>query len=195
VLCATPRAAKGRASTTNLAEALVGAQTTDVRSACASAATVDALEGNAAGYQIRVRDRGRLNEEIVGPGFGRSTRSAFGADDIRATHVSVARDVSQSDRFATGGAAHLKTELGSASPNLASSELLESFNAKGNVDANSPSKADRCSSRRFSINSRSASGRSVWSSLRQRQMSFRTDLISLKLSSIVVIADANVIQS
>jgi hypothetical protein len=49
-----------------------------------------------------------------GLGFGRSTRSAFGADDIRATHVSVARDVSQSDRFATGGATHLETELGSA---------------------------------------------------------------------------------
>jgi hypothetical protein len=31
--------------------------------------------------------------------------------------------------------------------------------------------------------------------LRQRQMSFRTDLISLKLSSIVVIADPNVVQS
>jgi hypothetical protein len=42
---------------------------------------------HAAGYQTRVRDLGRLNEEIVGPGFGRSTRSAFGADDIRATHV------------------------------------------------------------------------------------------------------------
>src|SRR6202008_1864739 len=82
-----------------------------------------------------------------------------------------------------------------ASPNLVSSQLLESFNAKGNVDANSPSNADRCSSRHFSIISRSASGRSVWSSLRQRQMSFRTDLISLKLSSIVVIADPNVIQS
>jgi hypothetical protein len=65
--------------------------------------------GNAAGYQTRVRDRGRLNEEIVGPGFGRSTRSAFGADDMRAT---VARDVSQSDRFATGGAAHLNDVFG-----------------------------------------------------------------------------------
>jgi hypothetical protein len=41
-------------------------------------------------------------------------QSAFGADDIRATHISVARDVSRSDRFATAGAAHLKTELGSA---------------------------------------------------------------------------------
>jgi uncharacterized protein (DUF4415 family) len=54
VLRATPRAAKGRASTADLAETLVCAQTTDVRSACASAATVDALEGNAAGYQTRV---------------------------------------------------------------------------------------------------------------------------------------------
>lgn len=71
---------------------------------------------------------------------------------------------------------------------LVSPTLLSEFNAKGNVDASSLSKADCRSSRRFSIFSRSSLGRSVWSSLRQRQMSFRTDLISLKLSSIVVIA-------
>jgi hypothetical protein len=69
---------------------------------------------------------------------------------------------------------------------LGSPALLSGFNAKGNVDASSLSKSDCRSSRRFSIISRSSLGRQVWSSLRQRQMSLRTDLISLKLSSIVI---------
>jgi hypothetical protein len=63
---------------------------------------------------------------------------------------------------------------------LVSPALLSRFNAKGNVDASSISKTECRSSRRFLIISRSSLGRSVWSSLRQRQMSFRTDLISLK---------------
>jgi hypothetical protein len=73
---------------------------------------------------------------------------------------------------------------------LVSPALLSRFNAKGNVDASSLSKTDCRSSRRFSIISRSSLGRSVWSSLRQRQISFRTDLISLKLSSMFDIASS-----
>ena len=101
VLCATPRAAKGRASTTNLAEALVGAQTTDVRSACASAATVDALEGNAAGYQTRVNRALRyvLEAEPALSGALRAwTRNAcappaLAFDDVRTTlREQIARD-------------------------------------------------------------------------------------------------------
>jgi hypothetical protein len=39
---------------------------------------------------------------------------SLGADDIRPTHVPVSRDISRRNRFATGSAPHLETELGSA---------------------------------------------------------------------------------
>ncbi|WP_271566378.1 MULTISPECIES: hypothetical protein [unclassified Bradyrhizobium] len=55
---------------------------------------------------------------------------------------------------------------------------------KGNAVDKSRSKAESCSSRRFSTALRSAPGKPVLSSRRQRQISFRSHLISLNVSSI-----------
>ncbi|MGY3487745.1 hypothetical protein ACVW1C_005628 [Bradyrhizobium sp. USDA 4011] len=68
-------------------------------------------------------------------------------------------------------------------------EFTLGFKAKGNVVDKSRSKADSCSSRCFSMPLRSAPDRPVLSNRRQRQISFRSHLISLNLSSIEVIAD------
>lgn len=61
--------------------------------------------------------------------------------------------------------------------------------AKGNAVDKSPSKAESCSSSRFSTSLRSAPGRLALSNRRQRQISFRSHLISLSVSSIEVITD------
>lgn len=66
---------------------------------------------------------------------------------------------------------------------------FHSVNVKGNVVARSRSKADCRSSRRSSRTLRSRSLSSLLSLLRQRQMSFRTDLISFNRSSIEAITD------
>ncbi|MCC8978049.1 hypothetical protein [Bradyrhizobium acaciae] len=68
-------------------------------------------------------------------------------------------------------------------------EFTLGFKTKGNVVDKSRSKADSCSSRRFSTASRSAPDTSLLSNRRQRQISFRSHLILLNLSSIEVIAD------
>lgn len=74
-------------------------------------------------------------------------------------------------------------------PRRRSRILLHSVNVKGNVVARSRSKADCRSSKRSSRILRSRSLSSLWSLLRQRQMSFRTYLISFKRSSIEAITD------
>ncbi|MBP1290505.1 hypothetical protein [Bradyrhizobium elkanii] len=69
-------------------------------------------------------------------------------------------------------------------------EFTEGLKTRGNAVVKSRSKAESCSSRRFSTAALSSRGSSVLSNLRQRQISFRTHLISLNLSSIEVITDA-----
>lgn len=68
-------------------------------------------------------------------------------------------------------------------------EFTEGLKTRGNAVVKSRSKAVSCSSRRFSTAALSSRGSSVLSNRRQRQISFRTHLISLNLSSIEVITD------
>lgn len=68
-------------------------------------------------------------------------------------------------------------------------EYTLGLKVKGNDVDKSRSKAESCSSRRLSTALRSASGRSLLRNRRQRQISFRSHLISLNVSSIEVITD------
>ncbi|XUJ32394.1 hypothetical protein ACQ5SK_28085 [Bradyrhizobium japonicum] len=70
-------------------------------------------------------------------------------------------------------------------------EYTLELKAKGNAVDESRSKAESCSCRRFSRALRSVPGRSVLSSRRQRQIPFRSHLISLSVSSIEVITDVD----
>jgi len=68
-------------------------------------------------------------------------------------------------------------------------EYTLGLKVKGNAVDKSRSKAESWSSRRFSTALRSAPGRSLLRNRRQRQISFRSHLISLNVSSIEVITD------
>ncbi|SDG85203.1 MULTISPECIES: hypothetical protein [unclassified Bradyrhizobium] len=70
-------------------------------------------------------------------------------------------------------------------------EYTLGLKVKGNAVDKSRSKAESCSSRRFSTALRSAPGRSLLRNRRQRQISFRSHLISLNVSSIEVITDVD----
>jgi len=70
-------------------------------------------------------------------------------------------------------------------------EYTLGLKVKGNAVDKSRSKAESCSSRRFSMALRSAPGRSLLRNRRQRQISFRSHLISLNVSSIEVITDVD----